>query len=246
MDLANHFLGQATKAAFEFAHPRTVAVLTQVRQCPTFIGSGAFLELGDHVYLVTASHVLNEIDKGLLVARNGFTDISGDCVRTTPGKGPDFDVAFIRVDADIASEIDAEIIPESKILRSLPIDPYVCFSGYPYSRNKQGKAVRVGSKSFTSYCLVYAGDTADVCHADFGKSPDIHFAFNYVEGWNQRGVKTTPPSPSGMSGGPLWLAKDVSCTSDLFLAGVFIEFHAKKGRIGFATRIGPAIDRVFG
>lgn len=239
-------MGQATKAAFEFAHPRSVAVLTQVRQCPTFIGSGAFLELGEHVYLVTASHVLSEIDKGLMVARNGFTKVSGDGVRTSPGEGPDLDVAFIRVDSDLAAEIDAEIIPESKILRSQPIDPFVCFSGYPYSKNKPGEAVRVGSKSFASYCFVYAGDAAEVCYAEFGKSSDIHFGFNYVDGWNEKGNKTKPPSPSGMSGGPLWFANDLSCSNDLFLAGVFIEFHARKGNIGFATRIGPAIDRVFG
>lgn len=238
-------VSEATNSAFQFAMPYTIAILTvDSNKVPIFLGSGFFIEFEGKVFCITASHVLDGMSDGLYVAKQGFYPIIGKAIRT-PRKNDrdDLDIAYWQVDKDLPNNIQAQVIQENSIFKNREFEnQFYCASGYPSSKHKIGKAIHISNKQITSYCHLFSAIQAVVNFEDYGKNNNLHIALKYSNMFTEDGKKTNPISLQGMSGGPLWLAKDSFTTNNLFLAGMLIEFYEKKGKVVFFTKIQVVYD----
>jgi len=213
-----------------------------VRNVPTFIASGFFLGYKGNVYLLTAAHATHDLDGGAFVSLNGIRPLTSAAIRSTSASQDHFDIAYWKVDELFVKSIGATVIQSGHILRARFEQPIYAISGYPASKNKLSKAVRVGAKEIRATCFTFSAPPARIDFSDFGKSEQLHIGLRYGAGRNHEKELQTPPKPAGMSGGPLWVARDAYSAERWFLGGLFVEYHCKRGRVAFCTKIKPILD----
>ena len=123
---------------------------------------------------------------------------------------------------------------------------YLCLSGYPITKNKQVKAINDKEEHFEGYTLSYAVRPKQlVDFSKFNKDENLHIAFSYqqkgTDAENQK--RKNAPKPTGMSGGGLWIVPDSFNSSDVYIAGIIIEYY-KNDSVGFATKTDRIIEYI--
>ncbi|MFT6926766.1 MAG: hypothetical protein ACJAZP_002386 [Psychromonas sp.] len=130
-------------------------------------------------------------------------------------------------------------LPEKNLYMQNEINSsHLCFvNGYPASKNKQGKALRISpvfnakSYSFASYIKLDFDNWLK-----YSKKSEWHICSAY-------GKKTgneSPIKPNGLSGGGLWIIPNVANPA-LYLCGVFIEYYGTE-QLAFSTKLLEVVD----
>ena len=165
-------------------------------------GSASILEIGDQLFLVTASHVLQRTDSTHLlypVDGDGAAAAVGERLRFTPGQN-EYDIGVLRIDGPAPRAGISRLTVNDLYLEDTPEEVLVVGCGYPYSKNK----VRYRSKSFRNKC--YSVEWPTLIHDDYAKAdlnPNHHIALDFDV--KSRPNKENLPKLIGMSGGPIWI-----------------------------------------
>jgi hypothetical protein len=215
---------------------------------PDLIASSVAIQHKTCIYLVTASHVLNELrgmNSPFYVGVEGkFVAIEGQFTRSVSASEDDFDIAYIRLSDSFVSENKIKFVVEEKILfrRNFENFHLALIHGYPCTKNKQVKALS-GGTCFKSFAFSYSGkiDKNYARWAPLRKMEEIHIGMKYGKAKDVKGEVVIPPKPQGISGGGLWIMPDSFKSTELYLAGIAIEHH-KSPELVFATKIQKVIE----
>lgn len=210
---------------------------------PDLIASSVAIEINSRVFLVTASHVLDKVSQAnspFYLGLNGkFVGLEGAFTRSVHERKDHFDIAFCELLPAFVNANEIRFVVEDKLMRrrSFPSIHLSCIHGYPCTKNKQGSALK-GDNRFKSFAFTYGGkiDKFFTDWAKYNKNKDFHTCMNYGRARDINGEIITPPSPRGISGGGLWLIPNSFAPKDVYLEGVFIEYH-ERGKISFSTKI---------
>lgn len=226
--------------------------------CPIFkeergrisqLGSGVFIRIGSEVFLLTAAHVTDEQDSGVLRIPGIDTMIHPSGYHSSmripeSGERADdrYDIAYFR----LMPEIVADLHPETIIFDAADCDTRdttadgdtYTMIGYP-ARKSSVKGITASSELFD---LTGAG-RGEKHYAELGLTIQHHILISHrkkkcVDFGTERRV--TPPNPEGMSGGGVFAwAKDLLDPEHLDtpkLCGIIIEHYPGKS-LYVATRL---------
>lgn len=213
---------------------------------PDLFASSVLIEFKSNIYLVTASHVIDELNKAnsaFHVGINGeFVPLEKEFVRSRPaidGEKDNFDIAVYELSRDFVSKHSLNYITESQMLlnKTFKSVHLTCIHGYPCSKNKQVKALK-GGKNFKLFAFTYSGKNIefDDTWAKYGKNSAFHACMSYNAIRAQDGGTQNPPSPKGISGGGVWIIPNSFEPTNAYLKGIFIEYFSRE-KISFCTKI---------
>ncbi|EGR1072220.1 hypothetical protein OEK23_001189 [Vibrio cholerae] len=213
---------------------------------PDLFASSVLIEFKSSIYLVTASHVIDELNKAnsaFHLGINGeFVPLESEFVRSRPiedGTKDNFDIAVYELSRDFVCKYSLNYITEDKMLvnKAFQSVHLTCIHGYPCSKNKQVKALK-GGKSFNLFAFTYAGKNIefDSTWAKYEKNPEFHACMSYGAIRAEDGGTQNPPSPKGMSGGGVWIIPNSFEPRNAYLKGIFIEYFSGE-KISFCTKI---------
>jgi hypothetical protein len=223
----------------EFTYPLFAA---DDRGRPDLYATSVLIEYDGVPILLTAAHAVYQIQNSGSMVYVGTSDTF------IPMEG------FILSSPNGADSLDlaAVVIPEKHwphFRSPLPLDhatqqpstePHLrCIHGYPITKNTSSKSVNEATKKFSLRGFTYAGASKnlELEYAKFKKDISLHIALKYQkQGKNNDGLIVSPPKPTGISGGGLWMVPDIRNYTNFRLEGIAIEYHAR-GQIVFATRI---------
>lgn len=219
-------------------------------QSPYLVGTGTLYRFGSEIFLITAMHVVDELEDGLIITggKNDFIRFSANkaAYKYDKNTGRDHDICVIRIHPSLVENLNAsyKFVEEREVSAVDPYDKltFYAFVGYPYSKNKPKP------NSFTKeieiipfyYLLKEFVDLGKLNTID--KYEDSHVAFNspfkeYRDFNLQNHIQ--PPKPHGISGCGVWKIKLNETTGridKLALVAVGIEY-LKKENAFVATRI---------
>lgn len=248
--LIGDHISDAMKETQEVANLYTYPVFVNARNDkPDLIASSVAIQRKGSIYLVTASHVLDDVKKAdspfYIGIKGRFVAIEGQFTRSVTTSVDDFDIAFIRLDSFV-SDNKTEFVPEEKILFGRNFENFHLglIHGYPCTKNKQFKAL-FGGTSFKSLAFSYSGkiDRNYPSWASFRKLEENHIGMKYGKARGVKGAVVTPPKPQGISGGGFWIMPDSFKPTELYLAGIAIEHHKGPGLV-FSTKIEKVIELI--
>ena len=217
--------------------------VNQVNDRPDLIASSVVVELSSKIFLITASHVLDEVQSiespFYLGVEEGFVALQGEFFRSRSKSKDHFDIAFLEIPKKFAEDNNIYWLEESRVILRQHFDsPHLTVvHGYPCSKNKQVKALKGGTR-FKSFAYSYGGkvDKEFCSWGTFGKHEEFHVCMNYGKAKGTNGTIVTPPSPSGLSGGGLWVIPDSFKPDSVYLKGIFIEYY-ENDKISFSTKM---------
>ena len=218
---------------------------------PDLFASSILIEFRDKVYLVTASHVIDELNNAnsaFYLGINGrFISLEKEFIRSIPavaGEKDNFDIAIYELPRDFVSQHSLNYVTENKMLvnKAFQSVHLTCIHGYPCSKNKQVKALK-GGTSFKLFAFTYAGKNIELGDAwvKYAKNPDFHACVTYGEIRAENGGTQMPPSPKGISGGGVWVIPNSFQPTNVYLKGIFIEYYANE-KISFCTKIDKVLE----
>ena len=208
---------------------------------PELIATSVAVQLGGSYFLCTAAHVLENRDGRPLFIGNSKVDKKGSLIGLT-GK-----VVYSKRDFSSETDYDLCLIDVRPIKDKLhflnqekiKIGPLVGRSaihillGYPISKNKTTRIVNTDTnevKTGFQTVAVKVDENIDLSIFE-GINSRAHIAFNY----NVDHLKQPLPFPKGISGGGIWHVPNIYDLRKFYLAGIFIEYHAKE-KIGICTK----------
>ncbi|WP_068717353.1 serine protease family protein [Vibrio tritonius] len=203
---------------------------------PELIGSCIFLIIDDRKFLATAGHVVNEFDNSsILVGYNSeLVGFSGDVMKTEGTSTDKVDIAILELIGDEFEKIkNDDCVPFEMIAPSNTTAEKKIYSfiGYPATKSKidRNKFNTVKSKMYT-----YFNTTCEKkVYEDMSLNPNTHILvnFNAKNCKNESGELVTFPRPNGLSGGGVWLHKNLTAIGEettQYLSGLAIEYHADR------------------
>jgi hypothetical protein len=244
-DHVSDALKEAQGLANSFTYP---VFINSGNDKPDLIASSVAIQRKGKVYLVTASHVLDEVknaDSPFYIGLEGkFVAIEGEFTRSVGSNHDNFDIAFIELKDTFLCEQKISSVPEEKILCGRKFDNFhlALIHGYPCTKNKQFSAL-LGSTTFKSLAFSYSGQVEkEFSRASFFKKHnDFHICMKYGAAKDVTGAMVIPPKPQGISGGGFWIMPNSFKPRGLYLGGIAIEYH-KTAKFVFATKIQKVIE----
>jgi len=215
---------------------------------PDLIASSVIVNIKSKNYLITASHVLDDvtdINSPFYIATKGpFIAIKGEFIRSIGKDRDDFDIAFTELSSDFVTLNDLNVLDENRLMinKNFKSVHLHLIHGYPCSKNKQGSSLKDTDK-FNSYAFSYGGkvDKSFDKWEKFNKNKDYHTCMNYGIAKDIDGEVNMPPSPRGISGGGLWLIPDSFQSTNIYLDAIFIEYY-EKDKVSFSTKINKVAE----
>ncbi len=203
----------------------------------TFLGTGFCVNYRAGTYLVTASHVAKEANGVLYLGKNGFRQFRG-AGRLTEWDGDDFyDIAAMPIDAALLSEVGATPVDIDTNRGAVDYPAgFHAVIGYPISKNKLGKAIRMGEKLINAKCYTVLTYRANINYERYGRNPADHIALQYNDAVDINQSSINRISLRGFSGAPLWTTRDMYSTSQALLVGL-LTHYIPYARIAFCTRL---------
>lgn len=173
------------------------------------IGSGVLLRFENDVFLLTAGHVIDWMERGTLCipCKNGIGKIVGyvssiNAPMSIDRNDDKLDFAYFKLDSDLVINIHQDFFPITKddcwVTDYLQEDDIYSFSGFPLNKakNRNGK--------FSSEFFSYSGtavDTKTFESVGYSHETNIIISFRRKKSVNMEGEKLIPPLPKGISGG---------------------------------------------
>ncbi len=234
-------IAHAQQEANKYTYPVFVA---DERKKPDLIASSVVIKVDGKNYLVTASHVLQQVlnikSQFLLGANGKYVEIEGEFVYSNHDEKDHFDIAFVELSDEFIVENQIVVLDESRLLTHDNFESVhlALLHGFPNTKNKQSKALR-GTTSFKVSGFAYGGIIKD----DFdeweklGKLPSLHTCMTYTKTKDNN----KPISPSGFSGGGLWIVPSVHELDKFYLDSILIEYH-KHHNVTFSTKVDSVIE----
>ncbi len=119
---------------------------------PDLIASSVVIQVFSRTFLITASHVINQIKiagSPFYMAIDGsFVNLVGNFFHSiSQGKKDHFDIAFIELSNEFVAKNNINILCEDRLMinRYFNSVHLSLIHGYPCSKNKQGKALKGGT-----------------------------------------------------------------------------------------------------
>lgn len=221
---------------------------------PTLVGTAFAIEYKDARYLISAAHVIDNIEKAELgYGANGiFTQITGEIhkIKPTGAREDDpLDFAWIKLSSAEAEKI--AYIP-SALLDVSPEQPTGRIHsavGFPLSKNKTIAPKERQRKVISPKKLTYHGTLADAAEY-FDKremTSATHLAIKHQgRSYESDGTEVNSFAPKGMSGGPmidLGLRQPLERPFCQRISGVLIE-NDLKAEVIVAVRIHLVLDAI--
>lgn len=205
---------------------------------PELYGSSVYVEVGGNVFLVTAAHVVSEIIRtggNVYVGGGRLTKVESDFICTSTNGNDCLDLAFTQIEiADSGVKENGFVSLDSTCYqREFKNPDYYIAYGYPCSKNGARFADTVAKHVVANGFTYGHSEVRDKSYKINGMNKDFHVGLIYKHGKLLGGERVNPPSPIGLSGGGCWVIPD-SFSSEVFLAGIFIEKH---GPHIYATKI---------
>ncbi|QWF70794.1 hypothetical protein KEF85_15995 [Methylomonas paludis] len=213
------------------------------------IASSVVIQVFSRTFLITASHVINQIKIAVspfyMAIDGSFVNLVGNFFHSiSQGKKDHFDIAFIELSNEFVAKNNINILCEDRLMinRYFNSVHLSLIHGYPCSKNKQGKALK-GGTTFNLFYFTYGGkvDKNFTNWDKYKKNNDVHICMNYGQAIDINGEINNPPSPRGISGGGLWYVPNSFFPDNLYLAGIFIEYY-QNDRISFSTKIDKVVE----
>jgi len=229
-----------------------VPILTKRKhtKSPYLVGTGTFFRSATDIFLITAKHVVDELEDGLVITsgKNGFIRFPAKMAafKYSKGSGMDHDICIVQMPNPAIEELHSHFKFVDNSLLSL-IDAYdkltlYAFIGYPHSKNKPkpNSLVKEIKMKPYYYTLREFLDVSRLTTCD--KSEKLHVAFSAplkkTKDVNlQNNIQ--PPKPHGISGCGVWkikLSKTTGKVDQCALVAVGIEY-LKNNNAFLATRI---------
>lgn len=212
---------------------------------PILLASSVLIKFKSNIYLVTASHVIDELNKAKSAFHLGingkFLPLENEFVSSmiVDGAKDNFDIAFYKLSSDFVSQHSLNYITESQMLvnKAFKSVHLTCIHGYPCSKNKQVKALK-GGKSFNLFAFTYAGKNIEFSSTwtKYEKNPEFHACMSYSAVRAEDGGTQNPPAPKGISGGGVWIIPNSFEPTNVYLKGIFIEYFSSE-KVSFCTKI---------
>jgi len=207
---------------------------------PELIGTGFFYNYKGLIYLVSASHVFVEVRQAKSPIYVGVKDkiirlIQSPTYRTAC---PNNEIDHIDLMASPVSNENEYFNYIQSMALEFPEEAYqkgssdgkLLVQGYPVSKNKPVKANDIHElKTKVTPFSKQVSLNENINLLELGKDPKTHYPLTWTFDKKIQGE----PSPKGLSGGPLWLLREIGSP---LLIGVFIEYH-KNINVAFATKI---------
>lgn len=231
--------------AGEYVNKYTYPVfIYDVKNKPDLIASSVIIKIDEKCYLVTAAHVLKNIQRHFYIGVNGYIiPIEGLFVYSMPptdnhNDKDHFDIAFIELSSEFVNLNKICVLDEHKlaISESFSSIDIALIHGFPISRNKKQRKTPPFKAKPYSYGGIIKNDFDE--WDDFGKSKLIHTCMIY----NKKKDNNRPVHPRGISGGGLWIIPSVFNPNDIYLESIFIEYHQKNNHVTFSTKINHVVD----
>ncbi len=255
---------EVSESAAKRFHPSIRAILaSEGGKKPRIIATCMLLRVDCRNYMVTAAHVVDELDDSALYVAGSVgsqpVQLIGVVHKTAAppqGRQKDkIDVAFWEIDEQKIPELgNVAFIEATQISHNrAPLKNRLYLAaGYPYSRNKRN--VKNNTKSIKASLSKYtAALTEDSAIArDYGVSGEQHLFLKYHEySETDSGEKQKTFNPVGLSGGPLIdlgnfasPERYVERSQQLgYIAGMTIE-RISKHDVLVATRIQVVLDAI--
>jgi hypothetical protein len=164
------------------------------------VGSGSVLEIGEDIFLLTASHVVEATRRThlLYIVEEGAGTLIGETFTFDPGQD-EYDIGVVHVEGPPPRTDIDRLHLQDLYIGDTPEDVLLIGCGYPYSKNKP----KYGSKTFRN--LRYAIEWPALPHdryASVGLNPNHHVALDH--NIKERPNKQKLPKLNGMSGGAIW------------------------------------------
>lgn len=229
-----------------------IPILTyrKATQSPYLVGSATLFRSGSEHFLITAKHVIDELEDGIIVTsgNTGFLRFPAEMAtfEYRPGTGRDHDICVARLGSDVVQNLHGyfKIVDERQVSVVLPDNKLVlyAFVGYPHSKNKpkpNAVASEIKLKAFY-YVLRKQRDLSSLHVTD--KSEELHVAFSAPLDRMMDVNFANPhqgPAPYGISGCGVWrlvLNATTGMVDSCMLVAVGIEYLRKDAAF-VATRI---------
>jgi hypothetical protein len=233
---------------------------------PEHIGSCILLDIDGTPVVSTAAHIADKLTKGMFLyvagpIRPHPVPILGGNIKATPAPRDDreldhFDSAFWRVPDSVVENLGAaNFIAASRLSHNrAPLERrYYTALGYAVSRNDPGidhvqRSIAVIPSLYTSHAV-----SEPALARKLRASGDEHIFMRYSkEAQNADGATVQAFYPEGFSGGALLDLGDFT-SPEIYaggtkhrarIAGMIIEYHAKKYRALVAVKIGPIVSGI--
>jgi hypothetical protein len=238
-----------------FAVP--ILTIKKQTQTPFLVGTGTLYRSESELFLITAKHVVDELEDGLIVTsgRNGFIRFAADMAafEYSKGNGRDHDICVVRLPTEAVKNLHTHFksVEHSDISTVSTYDKFTiyAFVGYPHSKNKpkpKNAVNEIELKPFY-YALREFRDINELCCTD--KNNEIHVAFDapFKKSKDvnfQNNIQ--PPKPNGISGCGVWmmkLDKTSGAVCQRVLVAVGIEYIQSDNAF-IATRISSALATI--
>jgi hypothetical protein len=175
------------------------------------IATSVALQLGDRVFLLTAAHVTDQRNDGLLhiPTSSGIEEVLGTFVslelpRTGQREDDKVDVAYIELELELGLKLTKKVTPLNRKNLSL-FDLYLegdlyTFAGFPWRKTKITK-----DNTASTTLTTYSGEAvSEKRYKALGYSPAYHTVIKFRRKKSvsiSSGVRNTAPLPHGISGG---------------------------------------------
>jgi hypothetical protein len=227
--------------AHHYSYP---VFISDCKDKPDLIASSVVINIEGNTFLVTASHVLKEVlnvgSSFFIGVNEKYVQLEGEFVFSEHDEKDHFDIAFIKLSDEFIKQNGIAALDESKLVThdhfgSIHI---ALLHGFPNSKNKQTKALR-GSNSFKVKPFAYGGVIQkDFEHWDCIKKTS---ATHTCMGYSKNKDNNKPISPSGFSGGGVWVLPSINNIDELYLDSILIEYH-KSHDVTVSTKIDSVVS----
>lgn len=253
-----------TQAVSERLWPSVRAVLRSKRgQKPEIVGSCMLLQIDESRYVVTAAHILDELDTHEIFVSGAIgtepVQIAGQVFLTVPppqGRSQDkIDVAFRELDAAAVERLgDVSFVQPSQFSHNrAPLENrFYLAMGYPASKNKRN--VNFSKRSIKPSLSKYTSELSldPSLPREYGVSGNSHLFLKFKKfSTTDAGEKRKTFKPVGLSGGPLVDLGDFSSPDRYaidtnpngYIAGMVIE-QIERSQVIVATKIQAIVDGI--
>lgn len=218
------------------------------RDRPYLVGTGIPFFTSHGSYLLTASHVLDDLDKSHVISAGSQTLVrfhkSSIVLEHVDNKFADVDIGAIRLASNVSQELEGrfQFVSPAEcggVVHHNKLSLYVII-GYPHTRNKPRPLSMSEHRATPTYVILREfSDTDNLYTAHL--HPSVHFALEapLKSAMDFTGKNRLLPKLQGMSGGGVWrvgLNKKTGAIDSAVLVGIGIEHHKKHAAV-VVTRI---------
>lgn len=177
------------------------------------IGTGVLINIFNFIFLLTAAHVIDEMDHGdiLIPTKQGLQQIEGtySYLRTPLGKyrqDDTYDIGYFKLENNFTEKLHESLhivnLNDIYLLDDATRSVIYTFAGYPSSRSR----IKHGMAQSEPY--FYSGySVKKVIYSEYGYDPTKHIIVGYRrhKSVTIEGETIFPPLPRGISGGGIYV-----------------------------------------